>query len=163
MRLRPRSVTLLAALVAAALTDLVITVPSVHFAYRSVALHAMLETLATVIALLTTILLWGRLQQRQRRNDLLLFMALALLTTTNLVFAAIPAAIWTDPHPFSIWTTVCGGAVSAALLAAASLAPSVKLRDYEKAARISMILMAVGIVAMGTLIGTYVERLPVGF
>src|SRR5204862_1248983 len=81
----------------------------------------------------------------------------------NLVFAAIPAAIWTDPHPFSIWTTVCGGAVSAALLAAASLAPSVKLRDYEKAARISMILMAVGLVAMGTLIGTYVERLPVGF
>ena len=71
MRLRPRSVTLLAALVAGVLTDLVIAVPSIHFAYRSVALHAMLETLATVIALLTTILLWGRLQQRQRRNDLL--------------------------------------------------------------------------------------------
>ena len=66
MRLRPRSVTLLAALVAGVLTDLVITVPSIHFAYRSIALHAMLETLATVIALLTTILLWGRLQHRQR-------------------------------------------------------------------------------------------------
>ncbi|TML93608.1 MAG: hypothetical protein E6G03_15520, partial [Actinobacteria bacterium] len=163
MRLRPRSVTLLAALVAGVLTDLVITVPSVHFAYRSVALHGMLEATATLIALLTTILLWGRLQQRQRRNDLLLFVALALLTTTNLVFAAIPAAIWTDPHPFSIWTTLCGGAVSAGLLAAASLAKPVRLRDYEKAARISMILMAIGLVAMGTIIGMFVGRLPVGF
>ena len=60
MRLRPRSVTLLAALVAGGLTDLVIIVPRVHYAYRSVPLHAMLETTATIIALLTTILLWGR-------------------------------------------------------------------------------------------------------
>jgi signal transduction histidine kinase len=163
MRVRPRSVTLLAALVAATLTDVVIMVPYVHFAYRSIAAHAMLETTATIISLLTTILLWGRLQQRQRLNDLLLFVALALLTTTNLVFAAIPAAIWSDPHPFSIWTTVFGGAVAAALLAAASLAPPRRLRDYESAARIAISLMAIGIVAMGTLVGTYVDRLPVGF
>ena len=130
MRLRPRSVTLLAALVAATLTDLVVMVPGLHYAYRSVPLHAMLETTATIIALLTTVLLWGRLRQRQRLDDLLLFVALALLTTTNLLFAAIPAAIWTDPHPFSIWTTVCGGAVCAALLAAAALAPPIRLRNY---------------------------------
>ena len=163
MRLRPRSVTLLAALVAGTLTDLVIAVPHIHFAYRSVALHAMLEATATLIALLTTILLWGRLQHRQRRNDLLLFVALALLTTTNLVFAAIPAAIWTDPHPFSIWTTVFSSAVAAALLAAAALARPVRLHDYEKAARISIVLMAIGIVAMGTVVGLFVDKLPVGF
>src|SRR5712691_7004322 len=140
MRLRPRSVTLLAAVVAGAFTNLVIMVPGLHFAYRSVPLHAMLETTATIIALLTTILLWGRLRQRQRLDDLLLFVALALLTT-NLLFATVPAAIWTDPHQFSIWTTVCGGAASAALLAAASLAPPIRLRDYEKAARIAITLM----------------------
>jgi signal transduction histidine kinase len=162
MRLRPRSVTLLAALVAAALTDIVVMVPGLHFAYRSVPLHAMLETTATLIALLTAVLLWGRLRQRQRLDDLLLFVALALLTTTNLLFAAIPAAIWTDPHPFSIWTTVCGGAASAALLAAAALAPPIKLRDYEKAARIAITLMAIGLAAIGTVIGLYVDRLPVG-
>lgn len=162
MRLRPRSVTLLAALVAAALTDLVVMVPGLHYAYRSVPLHAMLETTATIIALLTTILLWGRLRQRQRLDDLLLFVALALLTTTNLLFAAIPAAIWTDPHPFSIWTTVCGGAVSAALLAAAALAPPIRLRNYEMAARIAITLMALGLVAIGTVIGAFVDRLPVG-
>ena len=162
MRLRPRSVTLLAALVAAALTDLVVMVPGLHYAYRSVPLHAMLETTATIIALLTTVLLWGRLRERQRLDDLLLFVALALLTTTNLLFAAIPAAIWTDPHPFSIWTTVCGGAVSAALLAAAALAPPIRLRNYEMAARIAITLMALGLVAIGTVIGAFVDRLPVG-
>jgi signal transduction histidine kinase len=163
MRLRPRSVTLLAALVAGTLTDLVVMVPSVHYAYRSVPLHAMLETTATIIALLTAVLLWGRLRQRQRLDDLLLFVALAVLTTTNLLFAAIPAAIWTDPHPFSIWTTVCGGALSAALLAAAALAPPIKLRNYEKAARIAITLMALGLVVIGTVIGAFVDRLPVGF
>lgn len=162
MRLRPRSVTLLAALVAAALTDLVVMVPGLHYAYRSVPLHAMLETTATIIALLTTVLLWGRLRERQRLDDLLLFVALALLTTTNLLFAAIPAAIWTDPHPFSIWTTVCGGAVSAALLAAAALAPPMRLRNYEMAARIAITLMALALVAIGTVIGAFVDRLPVG-
>ena len=42
MRLRPRTVTLLAALLAGVLTDVIIMVPSLGFAYRSVQLHAML-------------------------------------------------------------------------------------------------------------------------
>ncbi len=162
MRLRPRSVTLLATLVAGTLTDLVILVPTAHFAYRSIPAHAMLETAATIISLLTTVLLWGRFQQRQRLDDLLLFVSLALLTTTNFLFAAIPAAIWKDPHPFSTWTTVCSSAVAAALLAAAALVPSTKLRDHKKAARFAILLMAVGLLAMTSVIGGLVERLPVG-
>ena len=162
MRLRPRSVTLLAALIAAAFTNLVVMVPGLHYAYRSVPLHAMLETTATIIACSRAVLLWGRLRERQRLDDLLLFVALALLTTTNLLFAAIPAAIWTDPHPFSIWTSVCGGAASAALLAAAAFTPPIRLRDFEKAARIAITLMALGLVAIGTVIGAFVDRLPVG-
>src|SRR2546423_10122823 len=110
----------------------------------------MLETTATIIALLTTILLWGRLRQRQRLDDLLLFVALALLTTTNLLFAVIPAAIWTNPHPFSIWTTVIGSAAAAALLAAAAFAPPTRLADYEKSARSAVIAMALRLVAAGT-------------
>ena len=76
MRLKPRSVTLLAALVAAILTDVVIMVPTLHFAYRSVPLHAMLEATASLIGFLTTILLWGRLKHRQMLGDLLLFLSL---------------------------------------------------------------------------------------
>src|SRR2546423_11575731 len=122
----------------------------------------MLETAATIIALLTTILLWGRLRQRQRLDDLLLFVALALLTTTNLLFAAVPAAIWTIPHPFSTWTTVCGSAAAAGLLAAAALAPPTRLPDYKKAARAAITLMSIGLVVTGTVVRLFVDRLAVG-
>ena len=46
---RPRTVTVLATLLACGLTDLIIITPSLHFAYRSVPLHAMLETAAALI------------------------------------------------------------------------------------------------------------------
>src|SRR4051812_41535535 len=161
MRLKPRSATLLAALLAGLLTDLVITIPWLQFAYRSVALHAMLETTASIIALLTTILLWGRVQQRQRLDDLLLFVALALLTLTSSLFAAIPAAIWTDPHPFSTWTSVCGGALAAGLLATAAVAPSVPLRNHVRVARIAMSMMAASLLVMGIVVAGFLRRLPV--
>jgi hypothetical protein len=91
MRLRPRSVTLLAALVAATFTNLVVMVPGLHYGCRSVPLRAMLETTATLIALLTSILLWGRLRQRQRLDDLLLFVALALLSRHEIILAQAEA------------------------------------------------------------------------
>jgi signal transduction histidine kinase len=162
MRLRARSVTLLAALIAGGLTDLVIMVPSLHFAYRSVPLHAMLEMTAALIALLTTVLLWGRLEQRQRLDDLLLFIAAALFALTNLLFAAIPAAIWTDPHPFSTWTTLAGGGLAAAVLAAAAFVPPLPLKDYVRAGRIAVVGMSFGLVATGIVVGMLVKHLPVG-
>src|SRR6266540_2248771 len=132
MRLRPRYVTLLAAVLAGGMTDLVLLVPSLHFAYRSVRLHSMLETAATLIALLTAFLLLGRLRQRRELPDLLLFLGLGVLASTNLLFAAIPAVVWAKPHAFSTWTTLLGGALGAALLAAAAIAPAKRLQNYER-------------------------------
>jgi signal transduction histidine kinase len=162
MRLRPRSITLLAALVAGVLTDVVVMAPTLHFAYRSVPLHAMLETTATLIGLFTTVLLWGRFQHRRGLDDLLLFLAVGLLSLTTLLFAAIPAAVWTDPHPFSTWTTVAASAFGALLLAGAAYAPKVRLRDYEQVARLGVIFIGIGMIALGTLVGAFVESLPVG-
>jgi signal transduction histidine kinase len=160
--LRPRTVTLLAALLAGVLTDVIIMVPSLGFAYRSVQLHAMLEVTATLIAFLTTILLWGRLQQRQGLDDLLLFAALGLLAFASLFFAAIPAAVWTDPHPFSTWASLAAGALAAGMLCAAALVPSIRLRNYERAGRIATVAIAVGLVAVGLIVGAFVEHLPLG-
>lgn len=162
MRLRPLSVTLLAAVIAGVLTDLVIMTPSLQFAYRSVPLHAMLETTATLIGLFTTVLLWGRFQHRRGIDDLLLFVAVGLLSLTNLVFAAMPAAFWTEPHPFSIWTSLAATACSALLLAAAAHSPPVRVRDAERAGRIAVVLVAVGLVGVASLVGVFVDHLPVG-
>jgi signal transduction histidine kinase len=155
-------VTLLAALVAGLLTDLVIMVPSLQFAYRSVPVHAMLEVTATLIAFVTTILVWGRLKWRQGLDDLLLFVALGLLSVTSLLFAVVPAAIWTDPHPFSTWTTVAAAGLSAALLAVAALVRPVHLRNYEQAARVGLIAIVVGLFAIGSVVGAFVDELPIG-
>ena len=162
MRLGPRSTTLLAAVIAGVLTDVIVMVPSLHFAYRSVPLHAMLETIATLIGFFTTVLLWGRFQSRRGLDDLLLFLAVGLLSLTNLLFAAIPAAIWTDPHPFSTWSTLAASAFGGVLLAAAANVRKIRLRNYEMAARLGVIFIGTGMIALGTIVGAFVERLPVG-
>jgi signal transduction histidine kinase len=160
--LRPRSVTVLAALAAGVFTDIVMTVHSVQFAYRSVAVHAMLEVTATLIAFVTTVLLWGRLKYRRGLDDLLLFIAIAFLSVTSLLFAVIPAAIWREPHPFSTWTTLIASGLSAAVLAAAALAPSVRIRDYEHLGRLAVIGMTAALVVIGVVVGALVDHLPVG-
>lgn len=153
---------MLAALVAGGLTDLVIMVPSVQFAYRSVAMHAMLEVTASLIAFVTTVLVWGRLKWRRGLDDLLLFVALGLLSVTSLLFAVVPAAIWRDPHPFSTWTTLAAAGLSAALLAVAALIRPIRLRDYEHAGRVAVVVMGIGLVVIGTLVGVFIDRLPIG-
>jgi signal transduction histidine kinase len=154
--------TVLAALIAGGLTDLVVMVPSVQFAYRSVAMHAMLEVTASLIAFVTTVLVWGRLKWRRGLDDLLLFVALGLLSVTSLLFAVVPAAIWRDPHPFSTWTTIAAGGLSAALLAVAALIRPIRLRDYEHAGRVAVVVMGIGLVLIGTLVGVFIDRLPIG-
>ncbi len=162
MRLRPRYVTLLAAVLAGGMTDLVLLVPSLHFAYRSVRLHAMLETAATLIALFTAFLLLGRLRQRRELPDLLIFLGLGVLASTNLLFAAVPAVIWAKPHAFSTWTTLVGGAFGAALLAASALVPGKRLANHRRATRSAALAAAAGLAGVGVVVGLLVDRLPVG-
>jgi signal transduction histidine kinase len=156
------SVTLLAAVVAGGATDAVIFVPSLHFAYRSVPLHAMLETAATLISLLTTFLLWGRLRLRRRLDDLLLFVALAVMSFTNLFFAAIPAAFWTHPHPFSTWTTLAGSALGAALLAISAGVSRRKLRHMRLATALAVVGVAAVMLLLAAGVADLSNRLPIG-
>lgn len=161
MRLRPRYITLLAALCAGIVTDCVLFIPSLHFAYHSVRLHGMLETTATLIGLLATFLLWGRLKQRRGRSDLLMTLALGLLSLTNLFFAVIPAVLWSTPHAYSTWTTLVAGGLGAAMLAAAAVVPNRPLRDFRRAVSAGIALSGLGLAAVGLIVGT-IDNLPVG-
>jgi signal transduction histidine kinase len=162
MRLRPRAVTLLAVLVTGGLTELVVLVPSLRFAYRSVPLHAMLETAATLVALLTTFLLWGRLRERRRLGDLLLFVALGVLSLANLFFGMVPAAVSARTHSFSTWTTVAATAVGGALLALAALAPSRQVRHVERATAITATAAAGALGLLAAAVWHFLDRLPAG-
>jgi signal transduction histidine kinase len=155
-------VTLLAVLVAGGLTDLVLLVPSLHFAYHSTRVHGMLETAAALIALLTAFLLWGRLQHRRRLADLLLFVGIGILAVTNLLFAAVPAVIWNHPHPFSIWTTLLASVLGAMFLAAAANLGEKRLAGYKRAATVAVVTAAGLLVIVGVVVGFLADRLPIG-
>ncbi|HYY03686.1 MAG TPA: sensor histidine kinase [Gaiellaceae bacterium] len=162
MRLSPKGVTLLTAVVAGVLTDLVAFVPSLHFAYPSVPLHAMLEVTATLAASLTTFLLWGRLRERRGTDDLLLFVGLGALAVSSLLFAALPAAFWTVPHPFTTWMGVAGSAIGALLLAAAAFVRPSRLRDHERAAGHAVVALAIFLMIAASIVGALVDKLPAG-
>jgi signal transduction histidine kinase len=162
MRLRPRAVTLLVALVAGIFTDLVSFIPSIHFAYHSLPLHAMVETTATLVAFLATFLLFGRLRQRRRIDDLLLFVGLGVLALGNLLFATAPAAVWELPRPVTTWSGVGASAIGGTLLAIAPWVPRRSLRDYERAAGNAVVAATIALLVTVGVFGAFVDRLPVG-
>ena len=129
MVLRPSFVTAITATLAAAITVLVALIPPLHFAYRSVSLHAALETAAAIIALIAATLVFGRFRESRRLNDLALVTALSVLGATNLFFAALPAAIPQIFEPrVATWSAVAGGILGSALLALAAFAPATPVR-----------------------------------
>ena len=64
--LRPRTWTLLAALLGAFVTLLVMTLAQLQFAYRAFGLHVALETAAAFVAFLAAHLFYGRFRQSGR-------------------------------------------------------------------------------------------------
>src|SRR5712692_1253107 len=93
MHLRPRFLTIGAADFAGGVTILALLVPSVHIAYRSVPLHATLETSVAMIALLAAYLAVGRFLHTRRLADLLLSTALGILAVANLLFSAVALSL----------------------------------------------------------------------
>jgi signal transduction histidine kinase len=129
VELRPSFLTAITATLAAAITVVVALIPPLHFAYRSVSLHAALETAAAIIALIAATLVFGRFRERGRLNDLALVTALSVLGATNLFFAALPAAIPDIFEPrVATWSAVAGGILGSVLLALAAFAPATPVR-----------------------------------
>ena len=164
MRLRTPYLTLLAADVAGGLTMLVMVLPFLHFAYRSTALHATIETASGMIALLAAYLVFGRYLRTSRSDDLALSTALGFLVCANFIFSAMPWALFsTDSMRFSAWTSLIGTLIGAGVLALASLMPSRRLRAPRRAAAIVLGSSAAVYACTAVLIGAFETRLPLGF
>ena len=163
MRLGPRYLTVLAADLAGGLTTLVMVLPFVHFAYRSTALHATIETACGMIALLAAFLVLGRFLRTARTEDLAIALALGFLASANFIFSAMPWALFSESSMrFSAWTSLLMTTTGAAVLAVAAWVPSVRLPNPRQAGR----LAALGAAAVALLIAVAVSfldtRLPLG-
>jgi signal transduction histidine kinase len=126
--------TLLAvALVSGVVTAAFAAIPGLQFAYRSPSTHVALETAAGLIAAMTALLVFGRLQQTRRLSELLLLGALVLFACTNITFAAVRVILTSIDSPSSEWAVIAARLTAASLFAAAAVAPDRRLRRPERA------------------------------
>lgn len=160
MGLRRHSLPITVALVSAAATLVVATVPAVDFAYRRPALHVALETAAVLVALLASFLVFGRFLRSRAVPALVLVCALAALAGANLVSAL--ATVTDSPSRFATWAPLGGRVLGSALFAAAAFVPSVSLRHPRAAATSALAGLGAILAGIALVVALAGTRLPVG-
>jgi signal transduction histidine kinase len=137
-----------------ALTTIAVTLaPGVHFAYRSPEGHVALETAAAVIALLAAYLVFARFRLSAAIDDLVLATGLAVLATSNLLFAVIPALGAGDPARAWSWARVVADLLGAGLFAASAYLPRRAVANPRRELRRALggAAAALGLVAIAVL------------
>lgn len=82
----------------------VMLVPFIYFAYQSSAAHAALETAEGLVALLVTVLVYGRFRLSRSTGDLVLVVALGIIAVNNLVLSVLlPVILETRAQNFQTW------------------------------------------------------------
>ncbi|HEU4480385.1 MAG TPA: GGDEF domain-containing protein [Actinomycetota bacterium] len=162
MRVRPRTLTLAAAGVAATLTLLITVLPFVKFTYRSLQGHVALQTAEAVIAVVVAFLIYGRFRERRLLSDLLLIYGLVVLATVNLLSSVIPdSAFGSAAESYTTWAPALGRLVGAAAVALASLGPARTLRG-EGGATLATFGAIATVLTIGVAVFLARGALPVG-
>jgi signal transduction histidine kinase len=146
-----------------ALTIAIALVPHLAFAFHAPRLLAALETTSVLIALVVAYLLLGRYELGGRVSDLVLVTAAATLAITNVAFSLAPAVSGDSLTAFAVWSTSWGRLVAAISLAAAALAPDLRLARPQRAGIIALTATGAAIVAVAALAGAFQDSLPAAF
>ena len=152
--LGPVTLTLLAALVGCVVTLLVILLPGLHFAYRSVRGHVALETFDACAAAAVTLLFFGRCRRSASVSDLRMTVAFFLMTLTG-VFLVVIAVGDTPVSPMAtVWFPLVTRLISATLVALAASEGSRRVRRDVPVSRIliglSALFAALAVAAVAT-------------
>jgi signal transduction histidine kinase len=158
----PPSPVLVAALVSAAATTLIVAVPSLRFAYRAPQLHSALETAATLIGLLAAYLVFGRFRRSGHLDDFVLCCSLALLAGSNLFFAVLPEVLGGGSDDFGTWARLFGQLLGSAVFAAASVTPRWRVRPSRGQSLLVAIMLPVVLAAVAAAVYVFGSFLPAG-
>jgi signal transduction histidine kinase len=120
---------------AACLTLLVSFTSTISPGARTPALHAAMETGATLTAVLAAVLVYGRYGRGLQRRDLVLTVGLAVFAVANFGLCTVPAIATSAPAVPTAWASVISRAVGAALFAAAAFLPPDEVRRPALATR----------------------------
>jgi signal transduction histidine kinase len=151
-RLTARTATLLAgvtALVGALVTLAVLVLPFLRLAYEAPAVHVMLETLNALVAILVAFLVYGRLQQSRRLQDLRLVLALSTVAVADLFFTAVPDALVVDrAQNLAHWAPLAVRFLGTLMLVGAALTPRARRVDRRSTA-ITVAGLAAAVTTLG--------------
>lgn len=143
--------TAVAGVVGLLVTVAVLSVPSLRFAYRSLAGHLVLETTVTLVAALAGLLLYGRYRRSGALADLLLVYAMALISGAALVLVTLPALLGeTTGTTASSWAALVVRFVGALLIMIAALVPD--RRIYRAARPVRQAVAAAAVLILITLV-----------
>lgn len=128
LELRTKDVVIATAVATAVSTALIAVLPSLRFAYRGWDLHIALVTAEAMIVLLCSYLLFGRVRRRATLDDVTLGVALVVLGLADLLAAVVPAGAGSEGSLLAPPSALVGRLLGTALLAAAALVPSRRVR-----------------------------------
>ena len=80
-------------------------IPDLRLAPHWLTVRVALETSGSLIALVATFLIYGRLLRSTYLNELLLASAFGILAVANLLFVAVPKVAGWAPDDLTVWVT----------------------------------------------------------
>jgi len=126
--------TVVAGVIAAAATLLILAIEPLRFAYEGDEIHVAIVTAVALIGMLAAGLVLARFQRSGRLRDLALFAALAVLALNNLLYGSVPAAFGAINTNFAGWAPLIGRVVGTLLLAVSVALPDRRVEDRRPAA-----------------------------
>ena len=134
-----------------ALTGLIAVGGRLRFAYDSTEAHVMIATAVSLIGILVAGLVAARFLRSRQLQDLALFLALVVLSATNLFLSAVPSVIGDLNSHFAGWAPYCGRLVGALLFALSVAVPDREVPNPKRAAWMTLaagLLLTGGIAAL---------------
>ena len=132
----PWGLTAIAALIGLAVTGLVLGVQGLHFAYRSIGGHLVLETFDGCAAAAVTVLFYGRYRRTAATWALRMTFAFVILTLTSGYLVVIGAGEEARGPVASIWFPLGARLIAACAVALASVAGSRRVPKSFKSGRL---------------------------
>jgi signal transduction histidine kinase len=126
-------------------------------------LRLALETSGSLVALIATFLVYGRLLRRMYLNELLLASGLAVLALSNLFFLTVPTVAGWAPDDLTVWLAPFARSLGGVLFTIAAFVPQYKLRRLGPMLALTGVAM-ITVLGLGTLfVHTFSQRWSMSF
>jgi signal transduction histidine kinase len=122
-----RAVAIVTVAVSVLATVIFAVLPPPHLDAQWQSVRVALETAGSLIALIATFLIYGRLLRRMYLNELLLAAALATLALSNLLFVTVPTVAGWAPDDLTVWLAPYARSLGAVLFTLAAFVPHRRL------------------------------------